>query len=150
MPRSLHPAAATLALLILVSFWLSTAVTELLGTEAQVIWLKTHLPWAFLLLIPALAVTGATGVHRAGNRRGALIDAKRRRMPLIAANGLLILIPSALFLMARAGQGQLDTAFYAVQVIELTFGAVNILALGLSFRDGLRLTGRLRRPARAG
>lgn len=144
VPKSLHPAAASLSLLTILAFWLSTLLTKLLGSDAQVVWLKTHLPWAFLLLIPALAVTGATGLTRAGPRRGRLIDAKRRRMPLIAANGLLILVPSALFLAARAGQGRLDATFHAVQIVELGFGAVNILLLGLGFRDGLRLTGRLR------
>jgi hypothetical protein len=35
-------------------------------------------------------------------------------MPLIAANGILVLIPSALFLASKARAGQFDTSFYAV------------------------------------
>jgi hypothetical protein len=66
-------------------------------------------------------------------------------MPLIAANGLLVLIPSALFLASKASAGEFDTAFYAVQAIELAAGAANIMLLGLNMRDGLKMSGRLRR-----
>ena len=105
------------------------------------------LPLAAIGAFPALALTGATGFDRAGKRRGGVIGAKARRMPWIVANGLLILVPSAIFLAMRAGDGRLDLVFYAVQAVELTFGAINLTLLGLSLRDGLRLTGRLRRMA---
>lgn len=67
-------------------------------------------------------------------------------MPIIAANGILILIPSALFLASKATSGEFDTSFYAVQLIELVAGAVNLTLLSLNMRDGLQLTrGRRRR-----
>lgn len=66
-------------------------------------------------------------------------------MPFIAANGLLILVPSALFLASKASAGTTDASFYAVQAVELTAGAVNLVLLGLNLRDGLKMTGRLRR-----
>ena len=68
-------------------------------------------------------------------------------MKLIAANGLLILLPSAVFLAMRAQAGLFDTAFYTVQVLELAAGATNITLLGLNMRDGMQL--RKRRLARA-
>ncbi len=77
--------------------------------------------------------------------RGPLIAAKKKRMPFIAANGILILIPSALYLSFKAHAGAFDTGFYAVQALELIAGAVNIVLLGLNMRDGFRLTGKLRR-----
>jgi hypothetical protein len=67
---------------------------------------------------------------------------------LIAANGLLILIPAALFLASKARHGEFDTAFYSVQAIELIAGAANIMLLALNMRDGLRMTGRLRRRSK--
>ena len=66
-------------------------------------------------------------------------------MPVIAFNGLLILVPSAFFLAYKAGSGDFDTSFYAVQALELVAGAVNLSLIGLNIRDGLRLSGRLRR-----
>ena len=66
-------------------------------------------------------------------------------MPIIAANGVLILIPSALFLAAKARTGEFDTSFDLVQALELGAGVTNIMLLGLNLRDGLRLTGRIGR-----
>ena len=61
------------------------------------------------------------------------------------ANGILVLIPAALFLAFKARAADFDAAFYAVQALELTAGATNIVLLGLNMRDGLRIKGRLRR-----
>jgi hypothetical protein len=66
-------------------------------------------------------------------------------MPLIAANGILILIPSALFLASKARAGEFDTGFYVAQALELAAGGTNIALLGLNMRDGLKMKGRLRR-----
>jgi hypothetical protein len=74
-----------------------------------------------------------------------VIDAKINRMPLIAGNGILILIPAALFLASKARAAEFDTSFYAVQTLELVAGAANIALLGLNMRDGLKMKGRLRR-----
>lgn len=148
MKKAIHPIAGALALVILVTFWLSTAVTEMSGSQAAVVAIKTAIPWGFLLLIPALAATGGTGFALSRGRRGGLLDAKIKRMPWIAVNGLLILIPAALFLSFKAQAGEFDMRFYAAQALELVAGATNITLLGLNMRDGLTLKGRLRRDMR--
>lgn len=145
MTKVIHPVAGVLAILTIATFWLSTALTELFASQAVVIVVKTAIPWGFLLLIPALAAAGGSGFALAKGRRGGLIGAKIKRMPLIAANGILILIPSALFLASKARAAEFDTIFYAVQALELVAGAVNIMLLGLNIRDGLKMKGRLRR-----
>ena len=145
MTRMIHPLAGTLALLTISTFWLSTAASELFGTTEAVIMVKTAIPWGFLLLIPALAATGGSGAALAAGRKGGRLDAKRRRMAIAAANGLLVLVPAALFLAWKAGLGEFDALFYGVQILELAAGALNILLLGLNLRDGLAMTGRLRR-----
>jgi hypothetical protein len=145
MIKTIHPLAGTLALLTIATFWLSTALAELFASEATVTFVKTAIPWGFLVLIPALMAAGGSGFTLAGNRRGGIIDTKIRRMPLIAANGILILIPSALFLASKARAGEFDTGFYVAQTLELAAGAANIALLGLNMRDGLKMKGRLRR-----
>ena len=50
-------------------------------------------------------------------------------MPILAANGILILIPAAVFLSFKAQSGAFDTIFYAVQAVELIAGAANIVLL---------------------
>lgn len=140
MIRRIHPLAGALALMLIASFWLSTVLSEVFAPAATVTTVKTLIPWGFLILIPALIATGGSGFRLGRRMRGGLIAAKRKRMPLIAANGLLILIPSALFLSARAQAGVFDTGFYVVQAVELIAGAANLVLLGLNMRDGLRLT----------
>lgn len=144
MPKYIHPLAGGIAMLTIATFWLSTVVVELSGSEAAIIAVKTAIPWGLLLLVPALALTGATGNLQARRRRGPLVAAKQTRMKVVAANGLLVLVPCALFLAARAAEGRFDAIFYAVQLTELVAGALNILLLGLNARDGLALRPRRR------
>ena len=145
MIKIIHPVAGMIALVTIATFWLSTALTELFASQAAVTAVKTAIPWGFLLLIPALAAVGGSGFVLAKGRRAGLIGTKLKRMPIIAANGILILIPSALYLASKAQAGEFDSAFYAVQALELAAGATNITLLGLNMRDGLKITGRLRR-----
>ena len=80
-----------------------------------------------------------------------LVGVKGGRMKIVAANGLLVLLPSAFVLASWANAGRFDGAFYALQGVELLAGAVNFTLLLLNMRDGLRLSGRLtpKRPALA-
>lgn len=71
--------------------------------------------------------------------------AKRRWAGLIGANGILVLVPVALFLVSNARAAEFDTIFYAIQALELGAGAANIAQLGRNMRDGPKMKGRLRR-----
>lgn len=64
-------------------------------------------------------------------------------MRLIAANGILVLVLSALLLAWRSAAGDFGTGFVAVQAVELGAGATNIVLLWLNLRDRLRMTGRV-------
>ena len=92
-----------------------------------------------------MMAAGGSGFQLGKKMRGPLITAKRKRMIAIAANGILILMPSALYLSFKAQAGMFDAGFYAVQALEMVAGAVNITLLGLNMRDGLRMKGKLRR-----
>ena len=122
MIKTIHPLAGALALFTIATFWLSTTLAELFASEATVIIVKTAIPWGFLVLIPALMAAGGSGFTLAAKRRGRIIGTKIRRMPLIAANGILILIPSALFLASKASAGEFDTGFYVAQAIRGSAG----------------------------
>lgn len=145
MPKIVHPLAGALALLTIATFWLATAATELFASQEVVTTVKTAIPWGFLLLVPTLALTGGSGFAFAAGRRAALIEAKIRRMRMIAANGILILVPSALFLASKASGGEFDAAFYVVQTLELAAGAMNIVLLSRNLLDGLTMKGRFRK-----
>lgn len=145
MLKTIHPVAGAVAILTIATFWLSTSLSKSFGSTATIVAVKRTIPWGFLLLVPALAAAGGSGFAMTKARKAGLVAAKIKRMPFIAANGLLILIPSALFLASKAKAAEFDIAFYVVQALELAAGATNIFLLGLNMRDGLKMKGRLRR-----
>ncbi len=143
MKSTLHAFFGSVALLCIISFWVSTVVSELFLDQASVTAVKNAILTAMWVLIPAMAATGGSGFSLAGTRRGRLVNIKGRRMKGVAANGLLVLLPSAWMLASWANAGRFDGAFYTLQAVELVAGAVNVTLLTLNMRDGLRLTGRL-------
>lgn len=145
MPKRAHLVAGMLATLCIATFFLSTIVVELFGSHAAVTQLKSLIVTPGLwIMVPLMAAAGGSGMFLAKSRKGRLVEAKRRRMPFIAANGLLVLVPCAIVLNRWAAAGSFDTGFYVVQAIELMAGAINLTLMGLNARDGMRMAGRLR------
>lgn len=144
MKKRVHLIASLLATLTIATFFLSTVVVELFGSHEATAKVKDLIviPGLFIL-VPAIAAAGGSGRFLAASRQGKLIDAKKKRMPFIAANGLLILIPCAVMLDRWASAGTFDTVFYSVQVVELLAGIVNFTLMSLNIRDGLMLSGKL-------
>ena len=143
MLRRIHPIAAMVGFLTILTFWISTAASELFGSVDTITAVKQAIPWGFLILVPALAIAGVSGFRMAGNSSEPKIMSKKRRMPFIAGNGLVILIPAGLYLAMLASHGEFGILFYGIQALELVAGAVNLTLMSLNIRDGLRLTGRL-------
>ena len=143
MLKRIHPFAGVLGFLTILTFWTATVVTELSGSTAAIVAVKRAIPWGLLILVPALAMAGASGFRLSRGWQDPRVAMKKRRMPFIAGNGIVILIPAALTLSVLASRGDLGPTFYAVQSIELVAGAVNLVLMGLNIRDGLRI-GRLR------
>lgn len=139
MIRRLHPIAGGLSLATILVFWLSTVASELSGSSPIIVAVKQAIPWGFLLLVPAIAVAGASGFRLGKGWRGPLVAAKRRRMPIIALNGICVLVPCAFALAYLSSEGRFDSLFYIVQAVELIAGAGNMLLMALSLRDGLRI-----------
>ena len=150
MPKFVHLIAGLLAPLCVATFFLSTVLTGLFGSHAAVTQLKSLIVTPGLwIMVPLMATEGGSGMFLARSRKGRLVDSKKKRMPFIAANGLLVLVPCAIVLNRWAAAGSFDTAFYVVQTIELLAGATNLALMGLNVRDGLRLAGRLHSGSRA-
>lgn len=151
MKSMLHGVFGVVALLCVATFWVATVVSELFLDQASVVAVKNAILAGMWVLIPAMAATGGSGFTLARARRGRLVDVKRRRMKGVAANGLLVLLPSAYMLASWANAGRFDGGFYALQGVELVAGALNLTLIALNMRDGLRLSGRFsaRRPMQA-
>lgn len=142
MIRKLHPIAGIIAFLTILVFWTSTVVVELGGDETAIAAVKLRILWGLAVLIPAIALAGASGFKLGGKSPHPVVAAKRWRMPFIALNGIAVLVPCAILLQQRAAAGQFDQIFTVVQAVELIAGAINLTLIGLSIRDGFRLTRR--------
>lgn len=145
MVKTIHFLAGFLATFTIVTFFLSTVVVEVFGSPAAVATVKSLIvaPGLFIL-VPAIIATGGSGFALSKSRRGRLIETKKKRMPFIAANGLLVLVPAAILLDRWASAGSFGATFYLVQGAELLAGSVNLTLMGLNIRDGLKLSGRFR------
>lgn len=137
--RKIHAAAGAGACLFIASFWISTVLSELFSSHETIVVVKQTIVYALFGLMACMAVAGATGIKMGGKSKHTAIAAKRRRMPFIAANGMLILLPCAFFLNSRAAAGQFDSVFYIVQIVELNAGMANLTLLGLSMKDGFSI-----------
>lgn len=137
--RTLHVFFTRLGLLLIVLFWSSTLISELFLSPQAITLVKQTIAYTMILLAFSMAMTGMTGAKMAGKATHPSIQAKRKRMPFIALIGLFIMIPSAIFLHLRASSGNFDTLFYGVQVLELTFGLVNMTLMALSMKDGMSI-----------
>ncbi len=140
--NKIHPVAAVIATLCIATFFTSTILVELFGSYESITQIKSLIvmPGLFIL-VPAMAITGASGFALAKSRKDQLVERKQKRMPFIAANGLLILLPSAIVLNQWAMAGAFDSKFYIIQTLELLAGGINISLMSQNMRDGLKMSG---------
>lgn len=136
MKTKIHAIAGLIGFVTILTFWISTVYSELFASHETISFVKTMILKGMFVLIPAMIVVGASGMNLGRKRKDAQARAKKKRMPVIAINGLVILVPAAIYLQAKASSGDFDTIFYAVQVIELIAGASNLILMGLNIRDG--------------
>jgi len=144
MKSKFHAIFGAVALLCIATFWVSTVVSELFMDQASVAAVKNAVLSGMWVLIPSMVATAGSGFALAKGRTGHLVSVKGQRMKIAAANGLLVLLPSAFVLASWANAGRFDGLFYALQGLELLVGAVNFSLLVLNMRDGFKLSGRLK------
>ncbi|OLQ94652.1 hypothetical protein BIY21_08010 [Vibrio ponticus] len=137
--KTLHRSCAVLAFITIASFFSSTLVSELFASQQTVAVVKQAIAYAVWGLIPLMAITGATGAKLAPKVKMGVgpIGRKKQRMPIIAINGLVVLLPAALYLNSLASQGDFGATFYTVQIIELLAGTTNLMLMALSLKDVL-------------
>lgn len=147
MKTRIHAIAGGIGFLMILLFWASTAFSELFASHETIATVKGLILKGMFILIPAMAIVGGSGMAMGRRRKDAPARAKKKRMPIIVLNGLLILVPAAWFLAGKAAVGDFDSTFYLVQVVELVAGAANLTMMGLNIRDGLKMTGRISRSS---
>jgi hypothetical protein len=148
-----------MALTLVIGFWIASLAAEVAAEQQTIAAVKTAIAWGLLALVPAVIAANGSGFGlaqlrtRKGHRVPPLLARKQRRGIAVAAIGLTVLMPCALWLAwAANGAEPLSGTFHAVQALELIGGAINASLLALNARDGLRLRGprhRLHRHAAA-
>ncbi len=145
MKTKIHAVAGGIAFFTILIFWTSTVFTELFTSHETIAAVKSLILKGMFILIPAMIIVGASGMSLGGQRKGRIIADKKKRMPIIAATGLLVLLPAAFYLEMKAASNSFDATFYIVQAVELIAGLSNLRLMALNIKDGLRLTGKLKR-----
>jgi hypothetical protein len=152
MPRSTlvrtHLAAAAGSLALIATFLLSSAVTELIGDAGDIRVLRQWILLGLPLLIGCLAAAALTGRRLARSSRAAVIRRKQRRVQIVAAAGIVMLVPCALILNYLAASASSRALASALEITELLAGGLNLTLLVLNFRDGRSLTRRGRSAPR--
>jgi hypothetical protein len=142
-----HLAAGIVSALATILCFSSSAVSAYLGRHPAVANLRgATLTLESFLVIPAIALTAACGFVLSRRRqRDPAVIRKKRRTSITLANTLLILLLIAVLLERWVSVGAFHAGFRFAQAIELLVGGVNVILMGLNFRDGLLLAGRLER-----
>ncbi|NGP89498.1 hypothetical protein G3569_14160 [Aliifodinibius halophilus] len=145
---TLHAICSTIALILILSFFISTVVVELLGDPTSIQAVKQYIVYGIGALVPAMAAAGFSGNKLSGKSKASIVQEKKKRMKRIMILGIAVLIPSAVALHLLAQSGSIGTLFYSLQLVELVAGGTNIYLLGQNMRAGLILSGRISKKAR--
>jgi len=152
MPRSslvrIHLCAAVGALALITTFLVSSAVTDLAGNGADVHSLRQWIVFALPVLIGCLAAAALTGRRLARKSKAPAIRRKQRRMQVVAALGIVVLVPCALILDVLTASASASAVVTGLELTEMLAGALNLTLLLLNVRDGRGLS-RPRTPARS-
>ena len=73
----IHAIAGIIAFLTILTFWLSTLISETLGSHADIAAVENAILWGMIVLIPCLIMTGATGVSLGKGWADPRISAKK-------------------------------------------------------------------------
>ncbi|OOR87803.1 hypothetical protein B0181_09610 [Moraxella caviae] len=135
----IHAVCGVLGFLFIAAFWSSTLFSELFLSYAAIASVKQSILGAFVVFIPVMIAVGVSGNVLGGKAKRGVVVAKKKRMPIIALNGVLVLLPCAFYLNHLAQINEFGAMFYAVQALELAAGAVNLSLMGANIRDGLAM-----------
>jgi len=135
----IHKTSALTAFILIATFFSSSLFVDIFANQKAVVMVKTNIFYGVFLLILLMAITGITGLKMAAKVTSGPIASKKKRMPFVAANGLLVLLPAAYILKDLALEGEFNSVFYFVQTIELLAGFINLSLMTLNIRDAFRL-----------
>ena len=140
----IHVIATVIAIMTIATFFVSSLVAEINGSETFLRKVKAAILFSLPILLITMPALGVTGNKLAGKSQNPTVLAKRKRMRFVFVNGIT-LITLACFLYYRSHYQTIDSIFLVAQVAEFALGLTNLTLIGLNIKSGLQLSGRLKK-----
>lgn len=140
MKTLLHASAGVVALLMLIAYFLAMLFAKALcATEDMITVQKAMLEsmWAY---IPLILIAGSIGLVLGNERKGLIVEAKKRRMFLVVLFSVFALLPSNYLLANNILIAEEAIVLFVMEAFESVVELILIILLILNFRDGTRLT----------
>lgn len=99
--KRIHGLAGVIGFAVILTFWVSTVLSELVGSGESIADVKTAIVWGMIILIPSLAIAGATGMAMGWHRPGRLAARKRNACPLSLETAFSFWSPPPFFFNQR-------------------------------------------------
>lgn len=140
MKTIIHASAGVLTMLFLLVFFVAICVSEIKYGVEDVIAVQRNIYEAIGFYVFLLLITGGVGLLLSRERKGRIVEMKKRRMLEILACSVFVLLPCS-YLLANYDLALRGRLFmYLLEGIELLVIGLLITLLSFNFRDGLRLT----------
>lgn len=140
----LHKFASGLALLMIASYFTSSLIVEIFGSQEEIATVKTIIVHSLIILAFLMASTAISGKRLAkklsNNNNTTIIALKQKRMKFIALNAILVLIPIAVVLYWLSTGGYFGVWFYGLQAVEFIAGGTNIYLMAMNAKLGKQLS----------
>ncbi|WP_353433015.1 hypothetical protein [Polynucleobacter sp. MWH-UH23A] len=140
MKTMLHASAGIFAIFCLLAFLSAILVSEIYYAPQDVIAVQKTILQAMWAYIPLILFAGAIGYELGNERKGNIVQAKKRRMTAICLISIFLLFPSVFVLATQSADDIRNTVFYGLEAFELVLMAFVVILLALNARDGSRLT----------
>mgnify|MGYP003402904894 FL=1 len=140
----IHLVATIIAVVTIATFFTISLIAEIRGDQVFIKAIKALILYALPLMIFAMPCLAITGNKLAGKSKNALVEIKKKRMKFVMLNGI-ILVSLAIFLYYRSHFQSIDGVFLTFQIAEFVFGLTNLSMIILNARNGMQLSGKLKR-----
>ena len=137
--KNIHKLAAICAFIFIATFQISTVISDIFATPAQIAYVKRVILMFVPVLMLSMIATGLTANKLYPGILKGQFKIKQIRLKIAAANGVLILLPAAIVLARWSELGEFGVLYWTVQALEIIVGLINITMIGLNIRDGIRL-----------
>ena len=135
-----HAAAGISSLTCLLIFLVATINVEYSYSAPEMIAAQGVMLQTMWVYIPLIFTAGGIGYILSKERKERIVQVKKRRMVIIIAVSLFILMP-CIYTLANAARYEIaGTIFSRIEILEVLSLILLIALLGLNARDGARLT----------